>query len=227
MCLPLPRDRSRTRLSSSILAESMCWPLNWPVGMAASTSDRGRSLVASWPMPNSGRTRRMPSRHTARMIWLRRFCRNGAGWPAADPPGWLGPVGLPLAPSPFGLRPVSVFFWKMAGNRAMARPPLPGEGKDIPSFGTGLGGLEARSAIPRKPEGIWQVRVCGRHRREYHSEGLPPPRVIRGTIQEPPGLTVKRGGRLAAVSPAGELEPTPAQPGTPPVAPPAVLRLGL
>ncbi|HYH52386.1 MAG TPA: DUF3105 domain-containing protein, partial [Acidimicrobiia bacterium] len=34
------------------------------------------------------------------------------------------------------------------------------------------------------------------------------------------------GGRFAAVSPAGELEPTPAQPGTPPVASPAVIRLG-
>src|SRR5438067_11849459 len=204
-------------------ALTILWPLKSAFGSAARTSDSCRWSVAGWLIPKSGRSSSRRRGRTAAMIWLRRLWRNGAGWPAADPPGWLGPVGLPLAPSPFGLRPVSVFFWKMAGNRAMARPPLPGEGKDIPSFGTGLGGLEARSAIPRKPEGIWQVRVCGRHRREYHSEGLPPPRVIRGTIQEPPGLTVKRGGRLAAVSPAGELEPTPAQPGTPPVASPAVL----
>lgn len=40
------------------------------------------------------------------------------------------------------------------------------------------------------------------------------------------GDEAQRGGRFAAVSPAGELEPTPAQPGTPPVASPAVIRIG-
>src|SRR5687768_12808599 len=40
------------------------------------------------------------------------------------------------------------------------------------------------------------------------------------------GDEAQRGGRFAAVSPAGELEPTPTQPGTPPAASPAVLRIG-
>ena len=79
-------------------------------------------------IPNIGRISSTASSRTAPMIWLRRFPRNGAGWPAADPPGWFDPVGLPLAP-------VLLFCFRPGSNPNFAtRASCPGEGEGHHSF---------------------------------------------------------------------------------------------
>ena len=92
---------TRTRLSSSMVALAILCPDSSPVGRAVRTSESSLwPLADGLVMTKIGR-RTSPANSARPMAWLRRFCRDGAGWPAADPPGGGDPGGLPLAPSPF------------------------------------------------------------------------------------------------------------------------------